>query len=178
MILKSDIKENKIFTVNNILSEQELAEFWFTANECGYFYKQRSNPFSNKNQKRLAHHYSIEVFVQTAVWGKIEKLFKESVGLVDAYINYSELASRTLTHSDGVVNEPSVLICLNEHWERDWGGYTVFFKGMSTDVVVKTIVPRPGQIVIFNGFNWHLALPPTIYAEVPRFMLALKLKYV
>jgi len=179
MILKSDIEENKIFIKNDILSEQELTEFWFDANSsCGYTYKQRSTPLSNKNQRRLAYHYPTDGFVQTTVWLKIEKLFSDRVGLVDSYINFSELSSRSLTHSDGIINQPSVLICLNEHWHRDWGGFTVFFKGINSDEIVRAVCPVPGQIVIFNGFNWHLALPPTIYAESPRFMLALKLKYI
>jgi len=191
MILKSDIAENKIFVLNNILSEQELTEYWFQANSCGYTYTQGSTRLSNKNHRRLAYHFPLGEpcpdkpdvpwnpgFVNTTPWGKIEKLFQDPIGLLSAYINYSELSSRSLAHSDGIINEPSVLICLNEHWDRDWGGYTVFFKGMNSDEIVKAVCPVPGQIIIFNGFNWHLALPPTIYAQVPRFMLALKLKYI
>jgi len=178
MITKEAIINNEIFVQNDLLSDQELTEFWFHVNSCGYGYTQRSTPYSNKNQKRLSHHYPIDIFVETTVWKKLERLFNAPVGLIDSYINFSEVSARNLTHSDAGLNEPSILICLNEHWERDWGGYTCFFKSMNSSEIVKAICPEPGQIIIFNGFNWHIGLPPTMHAEVPRFMLALKLVWV
>ena len=178
MISKKDISNNEIFVVNDILNDQELTELWYHANSCGYKYTQRSTPLSNKNQKRLTHHDPIDGFVETTVWKKLEKLFAAPIGLTDAYINFSDMSSRSIAHSDGLLNEASILMCLNQHWDRDWGGYTCFFKDINGSEIIKTVCPVPGQIIIFNGFKWHIALPPTIFAEVPRFMLALKLMWL
>ncbi len=178
MITKEAIENNKIYVSKDVLSNKELVEFWYLANSCQYEYGQASDSRSSQVQRRMVHRIDPEAFVRTTVWGKLEKLFDDPVGLAEAYINYSEFSTTTSPHCDNTEGDPSILICLNQQWDRNWGGYTTFFEGMNTDKVVKTIVPSPGQLIVFNGSMWHYALPIVSFSPYPRFMLAIKIKYM
>lgn len=184
-ISKKDIQENKIFLSQTLLSDKELADLWYEANNASYQCGRNSDSLSNKKQggERWTCHHDTDPknkksFCYSPLWGKLSKLFNDPVGLDEAYINRSNFSTETLSHCDNREGNPSILICLNQHWDRDWGGYTVFFDSMRGDSVMKTICPSPGQVVIFNGSIYHFALPPIITANYPRYMLVLRARYV
>lgn len=181
-VTKKEIEENKIFILKDVLSDIDKMSLWRMANEAPYRYGHKSELLTDEPQRRDTSHINID---KTSLNGrsfllwtkKITDVFEEPLELNKTYINKADCATKTRAHCDNSDNGPSVLIPMNREWDRNWGGYTVFFKGMDSSEIVKTISPSPGQIIIFNGSMWHLALPPSMCAPGPRFMMALKFEY-
>ena len=178
MIERVDIENGKIYEVRNFPTVKEQSDFWYMANECEYSYGQQSDSLMSQRQGRMVHRIDVNVFVRTEFWNKIEKYVNCPIGLSDAYINYADSSTLTFPHCDNRENEMSILLCLNQDWHRNWGGYTSFFSGVADNNIIKTVVPEPGKAIFFNGSIYHVALPPNNIAEYPRFMLALKLLWL
>jgi len=176
-ITKKEIQENKIFILNNVLSDIDKMVLWRMANDSPFKHGHKSDALTDEPQRRFTSHLNTEVMTSGEMVKKLIGLFKDPVKLNKVYINSADCATKTLAHCDNYDNAPSILIPMNQQWDRNWGGYTVFFKGMNSCEVAEAICPSPGQVIIFNGSMWHLALPPSMCAPCPRFMLALKLEY-
>jgi hypothetical protein len=174
MIKKSAIENGEMFVIDNFPTESDKVEFWYAAQNSKYEYGQRSDSYDGRSQRRLSSHFNPDDFVRTNFWKQLEGIVEHPLGLVEAYVNISESHTLTFPHCDNKLNEMSVLLYLNNEWHRSWGGYTVFFDGMTGNKIKKTVVPEPGKVVIFNGSIFHMALPPTHVAPFPRFVLALK----
>lgn len=173
MITKQQLINNKIFGINNFLKPKEATDFWYLVNTCTWQYGRVSNTFSGQKQSRMTYSFDPEKFVRTDLWKRVEKMFDSQVSLSKAYINIADHATVNLPHCDGQDDGPSILICLNQEWRRDWGGYTVFFKGMNSNQVISTVVPEPGKAIIFNGSIWHSGLSVASFADYPRFLLTI-----
>ena len=174
MILRPDIENGRVYEKHNFPSLKEQSDFWYYANDCNYQYGQNSDSLMSKRQGRMVHHIDPDAFVQTSFWKRIEKEVQWPLGLIEAYVNYADFSTLTFPHCDNRENDMSILLCLNQDWHRNWGGFTVFFDGVNSNKVIKTVTPEPGKAVFFNGSTYHMALPPTVNAEYPRFMVALQ----
>ena len=144
MITKKELEDGKIITKKNFLTHKEAIDFWYLTNTCQWEYGRVSNTFSAQRQSRMTRPFDLEPFMRTELWLRVMKLFKEKLSLGKAYVNYSDHATVNLPHCDGNESGPSFLICLNQEWKRDWGGYTVMFKDMFSNDVIHTVVPEPG----------------------------------
>ena len=174
MIERENILKDSIYVLKNFPSRKEQSDFWYSANESDYAYGQNSDSHMSKRQGRFTHHFNPDEFVKTSFWQRIEKSVDYPLGLLEAYINYGDSSTLTFPHCDNREDQMSMLMCLNQDWHRSWGGYTVFFEGVDSNEIIKTVVPEPGKAIFFNGSMYHLALPSNINAEYPRFMLAIK----
>ena len=178
MILKKDILNNQILVNKGFLTGDEAAAFWQTAQTSSYRYGQRSESFSNQSQRRMSCHFDPEVFVTTKFWHRLEKVVDEPLGVLEAYMNYSESHTLTFPHCDSSEGDMTIIVYLNLEWHRGWGGYTCFFDSSYGNEVVETVVPEPGKVIFFNGNLYHSALPPNHIAPFPRFTLAIKTKWM
>jgi len=174
MIKKVDINNNEIIVKDQYLTEDDQLNFWYHANQCDYSFGQRSDAFRGSRQGRFTHHFDPAQFQQTSFWKLIETTVDSPIKLIDAYINCSDFATVSFPHTDEKCNCLSVLICLNQEWHRDWGGYTVFFDSISKNKILDTVIPEPGKAIFFNGRTTHNALAITPTAKYQRFMLVLK----
>jgi len=181
MITEQQLINNDIFEKENFLTADEATDLFYLANTCAWQYGGVSNSFSDQKQSRMTHRIDMNKFNSGiaesqkwsvySVWKRLEGLFDFKVKPCKIYINYADHATVNLPHCDGTDNGPSVLICLNQEWRRDWGGYTVFFKSMSSSKITKAFVPEPGKAIIFNGSNWHSGMPVAHFAPGPRYIL-------
>ena len=178
MIERENILKDSIYVLKNFPSRKEQSDFWYAANESNYAYGQNSDSHIGKRQGRFTHHFNPDEFVKTSFWQRIEKSVDYPIGLSEAYINYGDSSTLTFPHCDNREDQMSMLMCLNQDWHRSWGGYTVFFEGVDSNEIIKTVVPEPGKAIFFNGSMYHLALPSNINAEYPRFMLAIKTGWI
>ena len=183
MIERENILKDSIYVVKNFPSRKEQSDFWYFANESDYAYgannvnKKRmkvTDSHMGKRQGRFTHHFNPDEFVKTSFWQRIDKSVDYPLGLLEAYINYGDSSTLAFPHCDNREDNMSILMSLNQYWHRNWGGYTVFFEGVASNEIIKTVVPEPGKAIFFNGAMYHSALPPNVTAEYPRFMLALK----
>lgn len=173
MITKKQLLEKEIFEIPNFLTEKEATDFWYHANECTWSYGRVSNTYSGQKQSRMTYSFDPELFVRTDLWKRVEKSFDTQVSLNNAYINIGDHATVNIPHCDGNKSGPTILICINQEWKRDWGGYTVLFKSMNSNEIIKASVPEPGKALIFNGPIWHTGVPIAHFAAYPRFILTM-----
>ena len=171
MISEKDLINDKIITIKNFLTPKETIDFWYLINECTWSYGKVSNTFSNQNQRQMTHIIDPSAFVRTELWNRSINLFEDKISLNHVYINISDHATVDLPHVDGKDHGPSILVCLNQEWKREWGGYTVMFKDIHSSDIVHTVCPEPEKATIFRGSMWHSGTPIAHYSEYPRFML-------
>jgi len=178
MIRKQDLQDGKIISIDNFFDSIQATEMWYHANKCEYKYGQSSDSRSSLIQRRMVHHFDPELFTNLDLWKQIKSILDSPIELVEAYLNYSESSTLTLPHCDNTDGGMSVLICVNQEWNRSWGGYTAFFKDMTSNKIIETICPEPRKAVFFTGATWHYALPIVNFSPYARFMLAIKTTYV
>jgi hypothetical protein len=165
-----------INTFPNLLTDQEAFRLWSYANEAQYVRAWKSDVYTHKPNGRFVHHIAPDLFLveYAELWKRIENSSGYSLNLRDAYINCSNPQTTTLTHYDSYEDSSlTILIYLNQSWDKDWGGYTVFFREMNGNDVVGVEVPEYKKAVIFEGKIPHLAMPTDSNAP-DRFTLAIK----
>lgn len=177
MISKEAIKEGEIIDIKNFLTPEQATMLWNRANDDNYSFGHNSDSKSSQRQGRWVQRFHDD-FTQSDLWVDLAKAIDSPITFREAYINYADYSTPTLPHCDNIPNGGTVLICINQEWRRQWAGFTVFFKDMSSPEIIKTVCPEPGKAVIFNGGIWHYALPPRDFSDYPRFMLAIKFDFM
>jgi hypothetical protein len=75
--------------------------------------------------------------------------------LIRCYINGYTYGTEGYFHADSKrPDEHTVILYLNNYWEPDWAGETVFLGGAD---VIKAVLPRPNRAVIFPSRIEHSA---------------------
>jgi SM-20-related protein len=110
------------------------------------------------------------------VWKLIkEKLDNDDV-LVRCYANLITVGIDQRLHYDDKENDSkTVIIYLNETWNVDWAGETIFWDREKREIV-KSILPKFNTAVIFPGNIWHGVRPVSIFCKEPRITLMFKTK--
>lgn len=109
------------------------------------------------------------------VWDRIRSDFLQDETLVGVYANGQTCGQDSPIHRDnrpGLAGRTVVVFC-NSHWASAWGGELTFYSNDKTDVI-KSVLPRPGRIVIFNGEIPHSAKSPNMNCAELRLTLAFK----
>ena len=68
-------------------------------------------------------------------------------------------------------NNRTVIFFTNDEWNRDWGGETVFYEG---DEIAKSVLPKPGRVISFDGRIPHSGRPPITPSHRPRYITVMK----
>ena len=92
-----------------------------------------------------------------------------------SYINLGIVSDVNRIHNDNKTDNKTVLYYANRDWDPSWGGQTLFLDSSAKDVI-KTVTPRPGRIVIFDGRIPHNVLPMNGRA-VPSYRFTVALKF-
>lgn len=95
--------------------------------------------------------------------------------LYSAYSNILNALSCPVVHTDAPFNIPenkTVLFYLNDEWNPNWGGETVFYD--ENFDIIKSILPKPGRCIIFDGRIPHSARPPVSRFRHNRYIITLK----
>ena len=96
--------------------------------------------------------------------------------MINAY-KYSDVLS---IHDDGVINgfnNITALIYGNDNCDANWGSETVFFDKKSSDAeIIKSILPKPGRLVLFDANIPHTGRVPSSIFPNYRYSLVYNLK--
>ena len=96
--------------------------------------------------------------------------------IINAY-KYSDVLS---IHDDGVTNgfkNITALIYGNNNWDANWGSETVFFDKIGSDAeIIKSILPKPGRLVLFDANIPHTGRVPSSMFPNYRYSLVYNLK--
>lgn len=100
----------------------------------------------------------------------------ESYAPYRAYTNYAGFGDMLFTHVDALpgARELTALWYLNEAWDAEWGGETLFFDSEGDAQVV--VSPKPGRLLLFDGAIRHVGRAPNRICFAPRFTFAIKLR--
>lgn len=163
-------------TYHNFLTEIEGNKLWSYANSAQYVRNWKSDAYSHKENGRFVHHFSPDYFKTEFgdLWLRIIEEVGYPLHLNEAYLNGSNGLTKTLPHYDSYYEDsPSIIIYVNPEWHKEWGGYTIFFKGIAESEVLHTEIPEYRKMIIFDPSVPHMALPP-IFDGPDRFTLAMK----
>ena len=96
--------------------------------------------------------------------------------MINAY-KYSDVLS---IHDDGPINgfkNITALIYGNNTWDANWGSETVFFDKKGSDAeIIKSILPKPGRLVLFDAGIPHTGRVPSSMFPNYRYSLVYNLK--
>jgi hypothetical protein len=103
-----------------------------------------SSNFKNKLEKRLKKY--------------TENLLSHHNLLDRCYASASPYGTVHETHTDvvGFQKSLTVMYYLNSTWDSHYGGETVFFDDLKKEII-KSIIPKPGRVIIFDGGYQHSA---------------------
>ena len=92
--------------------------------------------------------------------------------LLRCYTNSHTFGVEGYPHTDSKRKEDkTLLIYMNKHWQRDWGGETTIYSG---DDIVHAELPKYNNALIFNGADWHSARSVTRICPAQRITLMFK----
>ena len=93
--------------------------------------------------------------------------------LGNVYTNMLRSMDRPKAHIDNLDEKNrTVMFYTNSKWHRDWGGETVFYD--FDDNIIKSVLPKAGRVVSFDGRIPHSARPPVTAAYEPRYITVMK----
>ena len=103
------------------------------------------------------------------IWDKISNIDPKPRMLVEAYVNGYAYGNDAYAHVDTPGLEAnkdnpnysaeSMIFYINDFWHKDWAGETVIFDEEGD--IVKSVLPKPGRVLIFDSTQYHCARPVT-----------------
>lgn len=105
-------------------------------------------------------------------------LFKQEYKIYRCYCNIAMHGDMLYPHTDCQPNakEMTALWFIQEEWNYEWGGETLFYnKNNEAEIVV---TPKPGRLAIFDGAINHAGNAPHKICTKPRYTFALKYELV
>jgi len=105
-------------------------------------------------------------------WRHIQDTITGPAALLRCYTNSHTYGVEGYPHTDSKRKEDkTLLIYMNKHWQRDWGGETVVYKG---DEIAHSELPKYNNGLIFAGADWHCARSVTRLCPAQRITLMFK----
>lgn len=178
-----ELSNGSIIVDDNSIGEELKKFVGWTKEEALYQTKQYDNFESSKIQKPIwVCKFPPTEFEKTPIWPTILDNFLEyfkceAVKLFESYILVSSFGEEHYYHTDpkGFNNTRSItaVIYLNEDWDKNWGGETMFEEN---DDVVYSVLPKFGRIVYFDHCISHSTRAPNIQCPQRRYVLVLKIQ--
>lgn len=105
-------------------------------------------------------------------WRHIEATITGPAALLRCYTNSHTYGVEGYPHTDSRrAEDKTLLIYMNPHWQRDWGGETTVY---NNDEIAHAELPKYNNGLIFNGADWHSARSVTRICPAQRITLMFK----
>lgn len=180
--LANQLDHNFIYSIDNFFDKKDIAE--------NYFYFRDLVPWkflgSGKNYNKWRK-FKYDLTFNN----KIEKKFKTNTENILKNIKIFDLLKIERVYASaspyGTVNEShkdyktdsnggiTVMYYLNHDWDLSLGGETVFYDINNYDIQ-KSVIPKPGRVLIFDGLIEHCARDVTRNFNDLRMVLTFKYK--
>lgn len=183
--------------IDNFLSKEELAEVWFAINSESrwkwhkfaggamfwYYEVFLSDSFYFKENTGQWTHEPKWVEGIHPVWNKIYEKVKELAGLnfimwrfiINGQTQGQEGEAHTDFYGYEKASTETFILYLNEEWNPEWGGDTIFYHPNSMDERGRTPV-TPGKLIGYDSRIKHRGSAPT-EKNILRITLAIQGKY-
>jgi hypothetical protein len=179
-IKKIKLPKGKAYIIDNLLSYSDIRFIYSSVLQGPYTFTQMSEPLSNIQNTRLAHHLEMEDnpvndMLEKAL-RKILKKTKVKTELIasEIYVNIADAMTTTLPHTDRPAGCWTLLYYPNLEWDIKWGGQTNFIDSETMEIMA-AVIPKPGRFILFQADILHQATPPTFFAPAKRLTIAMKL---
>jgi SM-20-related protein len=115
-------------------------------------------------------------FLVRTITEEVARFFAgERVTLDRAYCNNNVFGDMSHPHRDSPVARPrdiTALFYVNERWDKEWGGETIFYDNQGDSVVC--IAPRAGRLALFRSCIEHRNGIPSRECYEPRLTFVMK----
>lgn len=178
-VRRDTVDGRPIVLVDDLFSAEEV-EGIFRMLSLGYvYYRGQLSAPEDQHPKLVAHLVDLDEVRRLPFYERLADTLHvhhpgEALRLCKAYINQTAFGDLNYPHVDALPGREDVtlLYYANPSWERSWGGATVFHdREHGFD---RSVLPRPGRVVMFRGATLHTAGVPTRACTHSRFTLALK----
>jgi SM-20-related protein len=159
--------ENDIKVIDNAFPEQMLKGVLAEVNRKGFSFGWASNKNKNLyhwNRMFAGRHLENRVDITNelnqdiaSIWSLIlyQYINDPNAYPVRAYSNGYTFGTEGAIHNDSTIEtDKTCLIYINEEWNRDWAGETLFFNDYD---IVKAVLPKWNRLVIFPSKMEHAA---------------------
>jgi SM-20-related protein len=182
-----------ITILKNVLDESLAKDAWDS--HISGSWKWGYNSTSNKMVESIPHfsliHAGVTSYTQKyyncenelsgtilEIWNVIKKHLDSNDELVRCYANLITIGLDQRMHFDDEnPNSKTIIIYLNDTWNVDWSGETVFWDRNNREII-KSVLPKFNTAVLFSGNIWHGVRPVSIFCRVPRITLMFKTQKV
>ena len=107
-----------------------------------------------------------------SAWDHIQQNITGPQSLLRCYTNSHTFGVEGYPHTDSRRSEDkTIVIYMNKHWQRDWGGETTIYNG---DEIAHAELPKYNRGLIFAGSDWHSARAVTRICPAQRITLMFK----
>lgn len=178
----NDLSHDYIQIFKNLYDKKDIDDFYFYFRDqvnWGY----RGGKFeSNQNKwKKFIYILNYESLIEKKILSITENLLKNLkifnfLKLQKSYASANPYGTvhETHTDTDNKYTSITVMYYLNNNWTLDNAGETVFFDFYNNEII-KSIIPSPSKIVIFDGGIPHAARD--VRRDVSDIRMVLTLKY-
>lgn len=181
-----------IQVIDNLLNENEISQMYDALNGHIWSFGWPLKPMTNKykppfhafiagtgrrrNECAKSQLLSNERFsFLHTVWERTAEQHFSQQKLVGVYANGQLSAQDGRIHIDNALDSPgkTLVIFGNEFWPSSWGGALNFYN-KDQDEIIKSVLPKPGRAVIFNGSTPHKGCAPSPDSQMMRMTVAFK----
>jgi len=107
-----------------------------------------------------------------SAWEHIQANITGPQQLLRCYTNSHTFGVEGYPHTDSRRSEDKTLVIyMNKHWQRDWGGETTIYSG---DEIAHAELPKYNRGLVFSGSDWHSARAVTRICPAQRITLMFK----
>lgn len=180
---------DSIVVVDNFLTPDEINILYDICWSSDLYLKGIESNYPNED--RESRRWSLTKFIDLGdlnykFYNKLAKRITEQDSLNGGYecfrillnaYKYSDVLS---VHTDIHKNTDgckTVIIYGNNKWDVNWGSETIFLSSMSSDAeIIKSVIPKPGRMVMFDSNIPHTGRPPVSIFPNYRYSVAFNLR--
>jgi len=127
------------------------------------------------NKLFYSSEFDMKVFKTMAMYKivveKITELYGYEPVLNRTFINAQNFGDVSEIHIDSVEEGVTAIYYLNEIWDKDWGGETIFYE---KDEPVVCVLPKSGRIVFADARISHVGRTPNRQCTETRYSFSMK----
>lgn len=133
-----------------------------------------NHSFAGKNKKNRDPVESYLDPTCSVVVSRMKQFMPANARIIRCYANCYTFATEGYPHVDSEhPDDITAIIYLNHHWDRRYGGETVFYSG---DEIIKSVVPKFGRMIMFHSDLVHAARGVTRVCPEARMVFVVKAK--
>lgn len=167
--------DDRITVLDGLYSDAFVQDIQETLINCAWTYTEGAYPGSE------LVHWVTELSATEPWVAKVQAAFQPTLDergtyrLLRTYCNAHVSSDAPLPHADSLDSrDRTVLFYANAAWQPEFAGETIFLD--DDNEIFRSVLPRPGRIVIFESNIRHCARPPTKIFLGIRLTVAFKFK--